>query len=172
MSEPYLAEIQIFSFEFAPKGWAFCAGQLLPINQNQAIFSLLGTTYGGNGTTNFALPDLRSRVPMHQGNVQGNVFVEGQTGGVEAHTLSVNEIPSHSHFVNVSSVPGNSNSPAGNFLAQSSRFVLYSGTLSTQTTLQPATVGSAGGGQPHFNLQPYLVLNFCIALAGIFPSRN
>jgi microcystin-dependent protein len=172
MSEPYLAEIRIFSFEFAPKGWAFCAGQLLPINQNQAIFSLLGTTYGGNGTTNFALPDLRSRVPMHQGNVQGNVFVEGQTGGVEAHTLSVNEIPSHSHFVNVSSVPGNSNSPAGNFLAQSSRFVLYSGTLSTQTTLQPATVGSAGGGQPHFNLQPYLVLNFCIALAGIFPSRN
>jgi microcystin-dependent protein len=172
MSEPYLAEIRIFSFEFAPKGWAFCAGQLLPINQNQAIFALLGTTYGGNGTTNFALPDLRSRVPMHQGNVQGNVFVEGQTGGEEAHTLSVNEIPSHSHFVNVSSVPGNSNSPAGNFLAQSSRFVLYSGTLSTQTTLQPATVGSAGGGQPHFNLQPYLVLNFCIALAGIFPSRN
>jgi microcystin-dependent protein len=172
MSEPYLAEIRIFSFSFAPKGWAFCAGQLLPINQNQAIFALLGTTYGGNGTTNFALPDLRSRVPMHQGNVQGNVFVEGQTGGEEAHTLSVNEIPSHSHFVNVSSVPGNSNSPAGNFLAQSSRFVLYSGTLSTQTTLQPATVGNAGGGQPHANLQPYLVLNFCIALAGIFPSRN
>ena len=168
MSEPFLAEIQIFSFEFAPKGWAICAGQLLPINQNTAIFSLLGTTYGGNGTTNFALPDLRSRVPMHQ----GNAFVEGQIGGEEAHTLSVNEIPSHSHFINASSVRGNSNSPAGNFLAVSSRFALYSALLSTQTTLQPATVGSAGGGQPHANLQPYLVLNFCIALAGIFPSRN
>ena len=168
MSEPYLAEIRIFSFSFAPKGWAICAGQLLPINQFQAIFALLGTTYGGNGTTNFALPDLRSRVPMHQ----GNAFVEGQIGGEEAHTLSVNEIPSHSHFVNASSVRGNSNSPAGNFLAVSSRFALYSALLSTQTTLQPATVGSAGGGQPHANLQPYLVLNFCIALTGIFPSRN
>ena len=172
MSEPYLAEIRIFSFEFAPKGWAFCAGQILPINQNPALFSLLGTTYGGNGTTNFALPDLQSRVPMHQGNVQGNFFVEGQIGGEEAHTLSVNEIPQHSHFVNVSSVPGNSNSPAGNFLAQSSRFVLYSATLSTQTTLQPATVATAGDNQPHSNVQPYLALNFCIALQGIFPSRN
>jgi microcystin-dependent protein len=168
MSEPFLAEIRIFSFSFPPKGWAFCAGQLLPINQNQALFSLLGTIYGGNGTTNFALPDLRSRVPMHQ----GNGFVEGQRGGEEAHTLSVNEIPSHSHFVNASSVTGNSNSPAGNFLAQSSRFALYSTTLSNPTTLQPATVGSAGGGQAHLNLQPCLALNFCIALQGIFPSQN
>jgi microcystin-dependent protein len=168
MSEPYLAEIRVFSFSFAPRGWAFCAGQLLPINQNQALFSLLGTTYGGNGLTNFALPDLRSRVPMHR----GNLFVEGQTGGEEVHTLSVNEIPSHSHFVNASSVPGNSNSPAGNFLAESSRFALYSATLSNQTTLQPATVGSAGGGQPHDNRQPYLALNFCIALVGIFPSQT
>jgi microcystin-dependent protein len=168
MSTPYLAEIRIFSFGFAPRGWAFCAGQLLPINQNQALFSLLGTLYGGNGTTNFALPDLRSRVPMHL----GNGFVEGQTGGEEAHTLSVNEIPSHSHFVNASGVPGNSNSPVGNFLALSSRFALYSATLSNPTTLQPATVGIAGGSQPHDNRQPYLVLNFCIALQGIFPSRN
>jgi microcystin-dependent protein len=168
MGTPYLAEIRIFSFSFAPRGWALCAGQILAINQNQALFALLGTTYGGNGTTNFALPNLQSRVPMHQ----GNGFIEGQTGGEEAHTLSVNEIPSHSHFVNASSVPGNSNSPTGNFLAASTRFALYSATLSNQTTLQPATVRNAGGGQPHANIQPYLALNFCIALQGIFPSRN
>jgi microcystin-dependent protein len=168
MATPFIAEIRIFGFAFAPKGWAFCAGQILQINQNQALFSLLGTTYGGNGIANFALPNLQSRVPMHQ----GNSFVEGQTGGEEAHMLSVNEIPLHSHFVNASSVPANSNSPTGNFLAASSRFALYSETLSNQTTLQPATVGNAGGGQPHSNIQPYLALNFCIALVGIFPSRN
>ena len=168
MSNPFLAEIRIFGFNFPPRGWAFCAGQLLSIQQNTALFSLLGTQYGGNGTTNFGLPRLQSRVPMHQ----GNGFFLGQTGGEEAHTLSVDEIPSHSHFVNASGVLGNSNSPAGNFLAASSRFVLYSATLSNPTALQPATVGSAGGGQPHINLQPYLALNFCIALQGIFPSQT
>jgi microcystin-dependent protein len=168
MATPFLAEIRIFGFAFPPQGWAFCAGQLLPIAQNSALFSLVGTFYGGNGTTNFALPDLRSRVPMHQ----GNGFIQGQPGGEENHTLSGNEIPSHNHFVNASSVLGNAATPAGNFLAASTRFALYSATLSNQTTLQPTTVANAGGNQPHFNLQPYLALNFCIALQGIFPSRN
>jgi len=168
MSEPFLGEIRIFGFGFAPRGWALCAGQLMPISQNAALFSILGTTYGGNGTTNFALPDLRSRVPLHF----GNGFVEGEIGGEEGHTLVSNEIPSHSHFVNASRVTGNSNVPTGNFLAQSSRFALYSATLSTQTALNPAAVAPNSGNQPHLNLQPYLVLNFCIALVGIFPTRN
>jgi len=168
MATPFLAEIRIFGFTFVPRGWALCAGQILPISQNTALFSLVGTQYGGNGTTNFALPDLRSRVPMHL----GNGFVQGQVGGEEAHTLSGNEIPSHNHFVNASSVLGNSATPAGNFLAASTRFALYSATLSNQTTLQPATVAGAGDNQPHFNVQPYLTLNFCIALQGIFPPRN
>jgi len=168
MATPFLAEIRIFGFTFAPRGWALCAGQILPISQNTALFSLVGTQYGGNGTTNFALPDLRSRVPIHL----GNGFVQGEVGGEEAHTLSVSEIPSHNHFVNASSVLGNSATPAGNFLAASTRFALYSATLSNQTTLQPATVAGAGDNQPHFNVQPYLTLNFCIALQGIFPPRN
>jgi microcystin-dependent protein len=168
MATPFLAEIRIFSFNFAPRGWAFCAGQLLSIQQNTALFSLLGTQYGGNGTTNFALPDLRSRVPIHL----GNGFVQGEVGGEEAHTLSVSEIPSHNHFVNTSSILGNSATPAANFLAQSTHVALYSATLSNQTALQPATVGTAGNSEPHANIQPYLALNFCIALQGIFPSRN
>jgi microcystin-dependent protein len=168
MSEPFLAEIRIFGFGFPPKGWAFCNGQLLPINQNQALFSILGTTYGGNGQTTFALPNLQSRVPMHQ----GNGFVEGQIGGEEAHSVSINELPSHGHFVNASGASANSDTPVGHFLAASTNFSLYSTTLSNATTLQPATLGNGGGNQPHTNIQPYLALNFCIALQGIFPSRN
>jgi microcystin-dependent protein len=168
MAEPFLGEVRIFSFQFAPRGWASCAGQLLAIQQNQALFAILGTTYGGDGVRTFALPDLRGRVPIHF----GNGFVEGQSGGEEVHTLSLPELPSHSHFANALAAPGNSTSPAGNWLAESSRFVLYSATLSTPTTLQGGTVGSAGGSQPHENRQPYLTVNFCIALLGIFPSRN
>jgi microcystin-dependent protein len=165
MAEPFLSEIRIFSFQFAPKGWALCNGQLLPINQNQALFSLLGTTYGGNGQTNFALPDLRDRIPIHVGN--GHTL--GERGGEQAHTLTIAELPQHAHTVNASSVNGNQNFASGNVLAAAGN--LYSGP-SNLTALHPSSVANVGGSQPHENLQPYLTLSFCIALQGIFPSRN
>jgi microcystin-dependent protein len=165
MSEPFLSEIKIMSFPFAPKGWAQCEGQLLPISQNQALFSLLGTTYGGNGTTNFALPDLRGRVPLHW----GAQFTLGQAGGEQAHTLAVTEVPMHTHSAYGSVNAGNSPLATGNYLGSADN--LY-GPVAATTTLQPATVTNAGGGQPHDNMQPYLALNFCIALVGIFPSQS
>jgi microcystin-dependent protein len=163
---PFLSEVKIISWNFAPQGWAFCNGQLLPINQNQALFSLLGTTYGGNGSTNFALPDLRSKTPIHQG--QG--FILGQTGGQEFHMLTLGEMPAHSHFVNASSTQGDKNTVQGNILAQ--EVGKQYGPFSSLTTLAPASVSNYGGSQPHENRQPYLVLNFVIALQGAFPSRN
>lgn len=165
MSEPFLGEIKIFSFGFAPKGWALCNGQLLPINQNQALFALLGTTYGGDGRTTFALPNLQGRVPFHM----GGGFTQGQSSGEAAHTLTISEMPAHTHLP-----VGNSNnasvaSPAGNLWAGSSG----GGYLPTaNTTMNPASILPTGGSQPHDNMSPYLVLNFCIALQGIFPSRN
>jgi microcystin-dependent protein len=165
MAEPFLSEIRIMSFNFAPKGWALCNGQLLPINQNQALFSLLGTTFGGDGRVNFALPDQRARVPIHVGS--GHTL--GEKGGEQAHTLSISELPTHTHTLNANS--GNATTPltGGNLLAAGNN--LYA-PASNMTALSPTMVPNVGGSQPHLNMQPYLVLNFCIALQGIFPSPN
>lgn len=166
MADPYLAEIRLMSFVFPPKGWALCNGQLLPINQNQALFSLLGTTYGGNGQTNFALPNLRGRVPIHE----GAGYSLGQAAGQEFHTITQAEMPMHTHPVAVSSTAtGGVASPNGAFLGGGNN-AYRPGPGST--TLNPATVTSVGGSQPHENRQPYLTLSFCIALQGIFPSQN
>ncbi|HNL39145.1 MAG TPA: tail fiber protein [Saprospiraceae bacterium] len=168
MATPFLAEIKLFSFNFAPKGWALCNGQLMPINQNQALFSLLGTTYGGDGRVNFGLPDLRGRVPMHV----GNGHVQGERAGEEAHTLSVGEMPVHNHIVNAvapNDSSGNTNLPANALLSNTAPAELYaSGPGSLSPVAQ--TISVAGGSQPHENRQPFLVLNFCVALQGIFPS--
>src|SRR5947209_6862292 len=163
MSEPFLGEIKIISWNFPPKGWTFCNGQLLPINQNQALFSILGTTYGGDGRVNFALPDLRGRVPVHV----GSGFTLGERGGEEAHTLNQSEMPAHTHFVMASS--SNANQAIPSVLAAANK--VY-GAASNLTPLGPSSVLPLGGSQPHLNLMPYLTLNFVIALQGIFPSQN
>jgi microcystin-dependent protein len=164
MAEPFLSEIRVMSFSFAPKGWALCNGQLLPINQNQALFSLLGTTFGGDGRTTFALPDLRGSVPMHVGS--GHVL--GERSGQESHTLMQQEYPAHNHIVNV--VNSNANAgPTGHFYAAAN--ALYA-PAPANTQLAPSTISNVGGSQPHPNQQPFLVLSFAIALQGIFPSRN
>jgi len=165
MAQPFLGEVKIISFNFPPKGWAFCNGQLLPINQNQALFSILGTTYGGNGQTSFALPDLRGKVPIHVG--QG--FIEGQAGGEVAHTLNMSEMPAHNHFVQGLTDNANVAIPTNAYLASTNNLYTTAGNL---TTTAPDSLTNFGGSQPHSNLQPYLVLNFVIALQGIFPSRN
>ena len=170
MSEPFLSEIKIMSFVFAPKGWALCNGQLLPINQNQALFSLLGTTFGGDGRVNFALPDLRGRVPIHVGS--GHTL--GEKGGEQAHTLSIAELPTHTHVLQASSVAGNAPVPnvagAGTLLAVSAN-PLYGPALNL-VAMSPGSVTNVGGSQAHLNMQPFLTLSFCIALQGIFPSPN
>lgn len=166
MTEPFLAEIRMVTFNFAPKGWAFCNGQLLPIAQNQALFSLLGTTYGGNGQTNFALPDLRGRSPAHP----GAEIQLGQRGGEENHTLISSELPVHTHPVKADAADASVTTPAGNVWAASTNNPFSSS--APDTALNAAAVGAAGGSQPHNNLQPYLAVNFVIALQGIFPSRN
>ncbi len=165
MAEPFLSEIRIMSFGFPPKGWALCNGQFLPINQNQGLFALLGTTYGGNGQTTFALPDLRGNTPIHMGN--GHTL--GEKGGEQAHTVTMAEMPTHTHALNASSQDGNSALTSGSLLATAANVYAAPGSL---TTIQPATVGNAGGSQAHLNMQPFLTLSFCIALQGIFPSRN
>ncbi len=165
MSQPFLAEIKMVGFTFPPQGWAFCNGQLLPINQNQALFALLGTTYGGNGETNFALPDLRGRSPIHFGN---GVSL-GERAGAETHTLSVAEMPGHVHGVSASQEAADSPVPQDNLLAAANG--LY-GPADALTPLRTGTVAAAGGGQAHPNMQPYLALHFCIALQGTFPSPN
>ena len=167
MAEPFLSEIRITSFGFAPKGWALCNGQLLPINQNQALFSLLGTTYGGDGRVNFALPDLRARVPLHTGS--GHTL--GEKGGEQTHTLSIAEIPTHTHTLNGSSSNANQPIPTGNLLARQAPANPYIG-ATTLGAMNPGSVTNVGGSQAHINMQPYLTLNFCIALQGIFPSQN
>lgn len=167
MGTPFLGEIKIISWNFAPKGWAFCNGQLLPINQNQALFSILGTTYGGNGQTNFALPDFRGRVPVHWG---GDGITLGQRFGEEFHTLIQSEMPAHLHFAQANSTAANKAIPTGNFLANISTQAY--GAATNLTTLHPSTVSNFGQSQPHENRQPFLVLNFIIALQGVFPSRN
>jgi microcystin-dependent protein len=171
MAEPFLSEIRIFSFSYAPQGWALCNGQLLPINQNQALFSLLGTTYGGDGRVNFALPDLRGRVPFHFDN---SGFVLGQKAGEEAHTLTQSEMPAHLHAIapgnNATNATATQGAPTGNFWANSGKSVYT--TSQFNASMGAGTVSNVGGSQPHENRSPFLTLNFCIALQGIFPSRN
>lgn len=170
MAEPFLSEIRLMSFSFAPRGWALCNGQLLPINQNQALFSLLGTTYGGDGRVNFALPDLRGRTPVHVGG--GHTLGEG--GGEQAHTLNVAELPQHTHQASATTTQAtagtNTPSPA-RMPAQSNFSALYGAAASPAAFAQNA-ISSVGGSQAHQNMQPYLTLSFCIALQGIFPSPN
>jgi microcystin-dependent protein len=167
MGTPFLSEIKIVSFNFPPKGWAQCDGQLLPINQNQALFSLLGTMYGGNGQTNFALPDFRGRVPVHI----GGSHVQGERAGQEAHTVTIAEMPAHNHVINATSDAGGLALPGGNLLASTAN-QMYHLPNAGLTTLVANTIGNAGGSQPHENRQPYLVLEFIIALVGVFPSQN
>jgi microcystin-dependent protein len=168
MAEPFLSEIRIMSFGFAPKGWALCNGQLLPINQNQGLFSLLGTTFGGDGRVNFALPDLRARTPIHVGS--GHTL--GERGGEQAHTLSIAEIPTHVHVAQATSVAATDAVPtSARMLATSQNYDAYR-PATTPVALNPATVGNTGGSQAHLNMQPFLVLNFSIALQGIFPSAT
>lgn len=173
----YLGEISIVAFNFAPKNWAHCNGQLLSISQNQALFAILGTTYGGNGVATFALPDFRGRAPVNW----GNSVVLGQTGGEENHTLLFNEMPQHVHTISnvvvkakTASVVANANDPVGNYFAENTaetkRFTALPDTL--MGTVQPVSTVAEGGSLPHSNMQPYVVLNFIIALSGIFPSRN
>jgi len=169
MAEPFLSEIRIMSFVFPPRGWALCDGQLLPINQNQALFSLLGTTFGGDGRVNFALPDLRSRVPIHVGS--GHTL--GERGGEQAHTVSIAELPTHTHVLKASATDGNAPvpfGPAGNVLARTVNQIYGPPTNLTATIA--GTVTNIGGSQAHLNMQPFLTLSFCIALQGIFPSPN
>ncbi|NOT83721.1 MAG: phage tail protein [Methylococcaceae bacterium] len=167
MSEPFIGEIRPFAFNIIPRGWASCDGQVLPINQNQALFSLLGNQYGGNGTTTFALPDLRGRVGVHV----GSLYPQGQPGGQEAVQLTLTQMPLHSHAVSCNKNPGDATTPGGNYWAENSDgYGVYSSTGGA--TMHPAAIGNAGGNQPHENMQPYLVMNFCIALNGIFPSQS
>lgn len=170
MAEPFLAEIRIMSFNFAPKGWAMCNGQIMPINQNQALFSLLGTTFGGDGRINFALPDYRGRTPLHV----GGGFTLGERGGEQAHTLSIAELPMHTHMLMGSQTQGDMSNPR----PFNSPTVFATdpgnayGPAQNLTALNPQSVGAVGGSQAHLNMQPFLTVNFCIALQGIFPSPN
>ncbi|MGH1541824.1 MAG: phage tail protein [Arenicella sp.] len=168
MSEPFLAEVRIVGFNFAPRGWAFCDGQILPINQNQSLYSLLGTTYGGDGRTSFALPDLRGRTPIHVGNGHR----EGQKSGEETHTLAGNEMPRHTHSLQANNSSSSlTDEPTGHVYAQSLGSLAY-GPPTNTTALSSQSVFNVGGGQAHENMMPYLAINFCIALRGLFPSRN
>lgn len=175
MSEPFLGEIRIVGFNFPPKGWATCDGQLLPINQNQSLYSLLGTSYGGDGRTTFALPDLRGRTPIHEGRSVGSSFVLGQRGGQETHALTSAEMPAHTHGLRATNDSATQSSPEGNLPATTSSSVgeLYSsGSAGLTGSLNGAAIANIGDGAPHQNMQPCLTLNFCIALRGLFPSRN
>jgi len=170
MGTPYLMEIRIMSFNFAPKGWAMCNGQLLPINTNQALFALVGTTYGGNGQTTFGLPNLQGRTAPHQG--QG--FILGQRGGEEAHTVIMSEMAAHIHPATADIKSGNNNSinPSNAYIADTGNTLLYSSGSNNMVPMSAQMITSIGGSQPHENRQPYLALNFCIALQGVFPSQN
>lgn len=173
MADPFVAEIRIFPFNFAPKGWAWCDGQLLPLSQNTALFSLLGTTYGGNGKSNFALPDLQGRAPMFWGQGPGlSLHDIGETGGSETVSLLESEIPSHSHNVMASNQPAEDRSPAGEILGRSVGASLYQTTTTGLQAMSPLSLAPAGGDQPHNNMQPYLTFYFCIALQGVFPPRT
>jgi microcystin-dependent protein len=182
MSDPFIGQITLYPYTFPPNGWADCNGQLLPISQYAALFSLLGTQYGGNGTSNFALPDLQGRVPVGQGQLSGGGdYAMGEMGGQEAVTLGVSTMPQHTHGLSASTVNGTTNNPAGMILAtpqvgggrgqQADKGNIYN-PAPPSTPLAPASVGPAGGSQPHNNVQPSLVLRYCIALQGVFPTRS
>ncbi len=173
--DQYLGEIRLFSFNFAPKGWALCSGQTLAINQYSALFALLGTYYGGNGVSTFQLPDLRSRVPNHMGSGAGGTYVIGETAGEENVQLLANQIPAHTHVFQATTTKGIAEKPIGNILGQTNSTAperLGYAAPSNLTSLNPASIQPSGNGLPHPNIQPYLALNYCIALTGIFPSRN
>jgi len=177
MSDPFIGQILLVGFNFAPVGWHICDGTLLPISQYAALFSLLGTSYGGNGTTNFALPDLRSRVPIGIGQGVGlSTYVIGQQAGVENVTLLANQMPAHNHNINATASGGGVASPANAFLAETadprSVYNTYSASQSSPATLNPGSLSTSGGNQPHTNIQPVLAMNYIIALQGIFPSRG
>jgi microcystin-dependent protein len=173
VSDPFVAEIRIFGFNFAPTGWALCDGQLMPISQNTALFSLLGTTYGGDGKSTFALPDLQGNAPMHPGQGPGlSLHDLGEEGGVASLTLLQTEMPAHVHALNASTQPGEDASPVGESLARSVGGSLYQTALNPLVALDPGALSPAGGSLPHNNLMPYLTLNFCIALQGVFPPRS
>jgi len=167
MGTPFLGEIKIISWNFPPKGWAFCNGQFLPINQNQALFSLFGTMYGGNGQTTFALPDFRGKVPVHV----GDGLTQGEVGGSAAVTISAQTMAQHLHFVNVTNNDATSPNPATDVIISKSVAQSY-GPASNLSPMAATTIGNVGGSQPHENRQPFLVLNFIVALQGVFPSRN
>jgi microcystin-dependent protein len=173
VADPFVAEIRIFPFHFAPKGWAFCNGQVLPISQNTALFQLLGTMYGGNGSNNFALPDLQGSAPMHRGQGSGlSLYDQGESGGAETVTLLESEMPAHTHQLRAAT----QDNADVNLVSQNASFAASTGgTLYQQSAdgqLAPQALAAAGGGLPHSNLQPYLTLNFCIALQGVFPARK
>lgn len=172
MSEPFLAEIRMVGFNFAPRGWAFCDGQILPINQNQSLYSLLGTTYGGDGRTSFALPDLRGRTPIHVGRSNGGVdHTLGQKSGEETHTLSVNEMPQHRHGLQATNnEPTPGANPENNVLSRSVQQTYAP--FAQAAAFGAGSIQNTGGSQAHENMQPFLAVNFCIALQGLFPSRN
>ena len=171
MSEPFLAEVRMVGFNFAPRGWAFCDGQILPINQNQSLYSLLGTTYGGDGRTSFALPDLRGRTPIHVGSDGSGPFRSlGQKSGEETHTLSAAEMPQHTHNVEASSTLVNDASPIGHIMGDNLSTPYAS--RSNIVNMASGVIANVGGSQSHENMQPFLAVNFCIALQGLFPSRN
>jgi microcystin-dependent protein len=175
MSDPFVAEIRIFPFNFAPKGWAFCQGQILPLSQNTALFSLLGTTYGGDGKSNFALPNLQGRVPMHPGQGPGlSLHDLGETGGSETVTILQSEMPQHVHVINSDDgrISGQISNPIGALLSKSSGASPYNTGGNANQGLAAAMVSPIGGNQPHNNLQPYLTLNYCIALQGVYPPRT
>ncbi|MDX2149952.1 MAG: tail fiber protein [Bryobacteraceae bacterium] len=173
MADPFIGEIRMFGGNFAPVGWAFCEGQLLPIDQNDALFVLIGTIYGGDGQTTFALPDLRGRVPVHRGSGAGLTLTIGQAGGEETVTLTPNQLPAHTHGVAGSAGGGTKTSPAGNFWASEPNAEAAAFTSSAPDAQMGAgAIGNTGGSQPHSNLQPYLCVSFIVALVGIFPSRN
>ncbi len=174
MAEPFLAEVVIFAGNFAPRQWAFCDGQLLPISSNSAVFSLVGTIYGGDGRTTFALPDLRGRAPIGPRSGPGlSTYREGEKGGVETVTLNVTQIPSHNHTINADKALGTSTNPANNFMAiDSGTDKIYSPSVTAPTTMNAGAVGNTGGNQSHENRQPYLAINYIFAIQGIFPSRN
>jgi microcystin-dependent protein len=173
MADPFVAEIRIFPFNFAPKGWAFCDGQLLPLSQNTALFALVGTTYGGDGKSTFALPDLRGRAPMHPGQGQGlSPRVLGETGGRETATLSESEMPAHAHSMMAQSALATSKTPAGNSLARANKGHAFAPASANVVAMASQVLASAGGQAPHNNMMPSLTMSFCIALQGVFPPRS
>lgn len=172
MAQPFVGEIRIFAGNFAPAGWQFCDGSLLPISEQETLFNLIGTTYGGDGQNTFAVPDLRGRLPMHTGTNAGTAFTIGQNGGVEEVTINVPQMPAHSHPMLASTNTGTSSNPQGNVLDQMNGAILVYKEQAPTVALSAAVISSVGGSQPHSNLQPYLCVNFIISLFGIFPSQT